>query len=83
MYKVNHENADKFVAQQQKAGVEVFWDGWTMVFFRENEESFFTKWGVLRNGKWGYANKFDMDSEGVYQIDSRNIKHPVNTRDKR
>lgn len=77
MYILDHRNADKFVAEQQRLGNDVEWDGWTLVFYKPSPNSVYTKQGVFRNGQWCYANRFDMDRTGKYQIDSRNLKRRV------
>lgn len=83
MFKVNHKNADKFVERQQKMGVDVFWDGWTMCFFRPEPMGEFSKAGSLHNGQWGYINRFETDDEGVYNLDTRNIRFPEKPRGRR
>lgn len=84
MYKVRFEDADRFITQQQDLGNNAYWDGYTMVFFREDPLAQFVKHGsrqvVNGNNVWGYANKFDMNAEGVYEIDTRNLRRPQKTR---
>ena len=48
---LNH--AERFVTEQQQAGVDCRWDGWDIVFFRTAPEAFDKVQGVYRNGTWG------------------------------
>lgn len=76
MYTLDFDRSDAFVSSQQDSGNDVYWDGWTLVFFKPHENAIYTNTGEFRNGQWGYANRFDMNSEGKYLIDARNLKRP-------
>jgi hypothetical protein len=80
MYTVNYKNVDKFVSQQRELGVDVEWDGWTLVFHRPEANAVYTKQGVFHNGEWGYANRFEVNEDGNYYIDSRNLRRPRHSR---
>lgn len=71
---INYAGSEDFVRKQQEAGTDVRWDGWTMVFFRPQDAAIYSKDGAFRNGRIGYENRVDVDSDGTWKIDFRNIK---------
>lgn len=71
---IGYRRAERFVAEQRSLGKDVFWDGWTMVFFRPSESARKSKAGIYRNGQWGFANRVEVNSEGVWEVDFRNVK---------
>lgn len=68
------EYAENFVREQQEAGADCRWDGWDIVFFRPSETAVTSRYGVYRNGLWGFDNRSEVDESGVWHIDRRNIK---------
>ncbi len=71
---INLKRSDEFVKNQQNHGVDIRWDGWEMIFFREYPTAVFSKDGVFRNGKWGYEQRVSPNVKGVWEVDFRNIK---------
>lgn len=70
----NIKSAHRMVSEQRKAGNDVRWDGWDIVFFRASDAGRQAKDGAFRNGQWGFDNRFVVNSKGIWSIDSRNIK---------
>lgn len=79
--------ADKFVKQQQELGNDVRWDGWDMVFFRSHPAAMYSvddngrANGVWRNGGYGFENRVEVNSMGLWEVDWRNVKRSRTTRD--
>lgn len=67
---VSYAGADTFVQQQRTKGIDVFWDGWTMVFWQSNPNGFYDKNGAFK-GKWGVQARVDVDSAGEYKVPVR------------
>jgi hypothetical protein len=42
----------------------LFWDGWTIVEFRNNPDASSYKNGMYRNGKWGTARRYEPSRDG-------------------
>lgn len=81
------KQAEKFVARQQDAGNDVRWDGWDMVFFRGSPDQAdktaharFSPDGAFRKGVWGFENRVSVDSDGVWEVDYRNVRRVKRTR---
>lgn len=70
---------EAFVNTQQELGNDIKWNGWTLEFFRPSDQAIYNaKDGVFRSGQWGYLNQVEVNEQGLWSIDYRNIK-----RDKR
>lgn len=66
---------EAFVKSQQELGNNVRWNGWTLEFFRPAEQAIYNaRDGVFRDGQWGYLNKVEVNSKGLWEIDFRNVK---------
>jgi hypothetical protein len=61
------------VNQQRAMGNDVVWDGWDVVFHRAADHAMHSISGVWRDGKWNFANRVQVDSDGIWNIDPRNI----------
>lgn len=68
------KKVERFVKEQQDLGNDVRWDGWDMVFFRPSDAGIYSQQGAFRNGVWGFDNRVSVNSNGVWEIDFRNIK---------
>jgi hypothetical protein len=66
---------EAFVKSQQELGNNVRWNNYTLEFFRPAEQAIYNaKDGVFRDGQWGYLNKVEVNSKGLWEIDFRNVK---------
>lgn len=74
------KQAEKFVNQQKRAGNDVRWDNYDIVFWRESEKGVTSKDGAFRNGKWGFENRFAVNESGEWNIDGRNVRRGKRTR---
>lgn len=83
MINLDIKGAHKMVSEQRKAGNDVRWDGWDIVFFRKAEAGIHSRDGAFRSGHWGFDNRVVVNSEGIWQIDTRNIKRLRRTRSRR
>lgn len=68
------KNSHRFVREQRALGNDVRWDGWDIVFFRPADHAIHSRDGAFRNGVWGFDNRVEVNSEGTWSIDPRNIK---------
>ncbi len=73
---------EKFVREQQELGNDVRWDGWTLIFFRPAPAAIYNvENGVFRNGEYGFDNRVEVNSKGLWEIDYRNVtRNSNNTR---
>ena len=71
--------AERFVTDQQEAGNDVRWDGWTMVFHKPHPQAA-TKVEGRFHGSWGFETRVAPDSDGVWRVDYRNVRRIPRTR---
>lgn len=50
------------------------WDNWTVVIYIE-DDGYYTKNGVFKDGIWKTQYRFDMVDYGVWQIPDRFLAH--------
>lgn len=72
---LNISDAHKMVRTQRARGNDVFWEGFsTIVFFNPADKAMYSTKGIFRNGRWGYANRFDVNDDGTWRVDRRNVR---------
>ncbi len=67
MITLSYEDAHKLEASNPA----FFWDEWALVHFAPTKHGFSNKKGMLRNGQWGIANRFNCTQEGTWLIPRR------------
>lgn len=80
MLNLDIKAAHKLVREQRAMGNDCEWDGWTMVFYRPADHAVNNVNGVFRNGRWAFANRVEVTSEGIWQVDPRNVRRIRNSR---
>ena len=69
--KINsREDMDSIV----KNNLNIEWDNWTIVVLTD-DDGYYTKNGVFKNGKWKTQYRFDMVDYGVWEIPDRFLAH--------
>lgn len=66
--------AHKFVRDQRRAGSDVRWDNYDIVFWKPTHHGFTNKKGAFRNGRWGMEARVTVDSDGTWKVPGRNVK---------
>lgn len=64
------EQMDKII----KANPNFEWDNWTVVIYTEND-GYYNKNGIFKDGKWKTQYRYDMVDYGVWQIPDRFLAH--------
>jgi len=57
-----------------KSSTNMEWDNWAVVVYTD-DDGYFTKNGVYRNGRWMTKYRFDMIEYNVWSIPDRFVKH--------
>lgn len=74
----NIKSAHRMVNQQRALGNDVRWEGWDIVFRRvpngNQGDPMLSTDGVYHEGNWCFQNRFSVNSEGKWEIDSRNLR---------
>lgn len=72
--KLNISDAHRLVRQQRARGVDVYWNGWEIIFFNPSSKAMSSVKGIFRSGRWGYANRFPVLADGTWEIDNINVR---------
>lgn len=83
MLNLDIKSAHRTVREQRAIGNDVRWDGWDIVFFRPSDKAIHSSEGAFRNDTWGFDNRVEVNSEGIWEVDPRNIKHLRRARSRR
>lgn len=66
------EKADGFVAKLQRKGVDVRWDGWDMVFFKQEDRKAQRSVNGRRWGdRWGFETRVSPNEQGNWLVNYR------------
>jgi len=70
MISLTLNNVDGFVRKQQRKGVNVRSEGWTIVFFRPERRAERSVHGRYdrATGKWGFETRVDANSKGNWLV---------------
>lgn len=74
MLNLDIKSAHRLVREQRAMGNDVRWEGWDIVFFRPADHAIHSTDGAFRNGVWGFDNRVIVNSEGIWEIDPRNVR---------
>lgn len=74
MIVLDHSAAHKFVREQRRAGNDVRWEGWTMIFWKPTHYGYSSVNGAFRNRRWGVESRISVDDNGLWKVPARNVK---------
>lgn len=57
-----------------KSNPDMEWDNWTVVIYTD-DDGYYTKNGVFRNGRWMTKYRFDMKEYNTWNIPDRFVKY--------
>lgn len=68
MITLTFNKVDSFVAKLQRKGIDVRWNGWDMVFFKEDRYAMSSPRGKRRGERWGYETVVSPNSAGKWMV---------------
>jgi len=57
---IDYDSAHRLVTSRKN----LFWEGWTIIDWTPNDEAFYKKNGMFRNGRWGIAKRYEPNGIG-------------------
>lgn len=69
---LNYEQAHKFVDKNKNKGF--FWDGYTIVKWTPGHNGYMQKNGMFRNNQWGYASRYKVNQNGIWELSDKYAK---------
>jgi hypothetical protein len=90
---VSYKRVENFVAQQNRLGNDVRWDGWDLVFFYPSQRAVYVPFnqkdeyvltGAERhNGQWGLTTRVSIDATGNWRVPGKIVRHSQHSRARR
>lgn len=78
---LNYDEVHAFVDKHQGHGQEdIFWNGWTLCYWKKNPAGATSQNGMFRNGKWGIVRRIKPNSNGEWRILVNNVRPAARTR---
>lgn len=65
---LNHKEAHKFVREQRRAGNNVRWSNYDMVFWRPTPRGFKSTTGAFYRGRWGIQTIIKVNDRGLWLV---------------
>lgn len=65
------DKVDGFVSKLQRKGVDVRWDGWNLIFFKEDKNGLRSAKGRRLGNRWGFETTISPDERGQWLINYR------------
>lgn len=69
---LSYEQAHKFVEKNKHVGF--YWDGYAIMKWTPGHNGYVQKNGMFRNNQWGYAQKYNVNSYGIWEISDKYAK---------
>lgn len=69
---LNYEEAHKFVEKNKKVGF--YWDGYTLMKWTPGHNGYMQKNGMFKNNQWGYAQRYEINPSGTWEISDKYAK---------
>lgn len=69
MIALTYDRADGFVAKLQRKGVDVRWEGWNIIFFKEDRRALRATSGKRWGERWGFETVVEPNGDGRWLVD--------------
>lgn len=66
--RISYANADRVV---DRASTDVFWEGWNIVIFDDNQDGYMRRTGMYRKNTWGVRYVISPDDNGMWNVPKR------------
>ena len=71
---LTYDEVDAAVSKSSRRNREVYWDGWDICTFRPNRNAYTNPNGIFRKGRWGFAARIPVSSDGTWSVPNDFIK---------
>lgn len=68
--KLNYKSMHELVEKQSN----VFWNGWTAVFFTKNDNAFMKNNGSFIDGSWASVRRIDVEKDGTWVVPDKLVQ---------
>jgi hypothetical protein len=69
------KGVEVFIDRLQATKEEAFWNNYDLVIWKKDNGGYSDIKGVYRNDAWGKAEKISVNSEGIWKLPNKYVKH--------
>jgi hypothetical protein len=69
------KGVEVFIDRLQATKEEAFWNNYDLVIWKKDNGGYSDIKGIYRNDAWGKAEKISVNSEGIWKLPNKYVKH--------
>ena len=75
MLNLTLKGVEVFIDRLQATKEEAFWNNYDLVIWKKDNSGYSDIKGIYRNDAWGKAEKISVNSEGIWKLPNKYVKH--------
>lgn len=75
MLNLTLKGVEVFIDRLQATKEEAFWNNYDLVIWKKDNGGYSDIKGIYRNDAWGKAEKISVNSEGIWKLPNKYVKH--------
>ena len=75
MLNLTLKGVEVFIDRLQATKEEAFWNNYDLVIWKKDNGGYSDIKGIYRNNAWGKAEKISVNSEGIWKLPNKYVKH--------
>ena len=75
MLNLTLKGVEVFIDRLQETKEEAFWNNYDLVIWKKDNSGYSDVKGIYRNDAWGKAEKISVNSEGIWKLPNKYVKH--------
>lgn len=75
MLNLTLKGVEVFINRLRTNKEEAFWNNYDLVIWKKDNSGYSDVKGIYRNDAWGKAEKISVNSEGIWKLPNKYVKH--------
>lgn len=75
MLNLTLKGVEVFIDRLRTNKEEAFWNNYDLVIWKKDNSGYSDVKGIYRNDAWGKAEKISVNSEGIWKLPNKYVKH--------
>ena len=75
MLNLTLKGVEVFIDRLQATKEQAFWNNYDLVIWKKDNRGYSDIKGIYRNDAWGKAEKISVNSEGIWKLPNKYVKH--------
>ena len=75
MLNLTLKGVEIFIDRLRTSKEEAFWNNYDLVIWKKDNSGYSDVKGIYRNDAWGKAEKISVNSEGIWKLPNKYVKH--------